>query len=621
MKSRALMAETHPAEYLIHKYWARKPSNILREYISEHFDDSATLVDPFCGSGVFLAEAKKQGITAYGFDVNPAAHLLSTVTTNPPELNRYENEAQKLITLAETFTDLYKINEKDVRYFVHRMDSECSNCGKSHSVEDSHKKGSGYYCPDCDSRLYFNFEKSIGTTITKIFDTENNVYEGSKFTKDQDKVLSQIPPISANYTLVTNRRILAFPDMKLSDLFTPRAYYVMSTLFEHAHKIKDEAVKNAILVLLTSSVAQCSRLIPYRNNLKTGGPAWTIPGFWIAPLHLETNPIIHLRARNKKMLKGLAELNNAYKKTKAVVEVRNESAQKGLEKFKDGSIDGLFFDPPYGDNVPYVEFSAVWNGFLNKDISYEEEVIVSDRKEHVSSWDKYEQDISKVIKLFGKKLAKEGKIIMTFNNLDPRAWKIVLESFARESLICTDAKYQVPAVVSSKSQTAANTSYVGDYYCVFQKGSNKKMVEKKVFHLTEVAKKVLVSRGGQAPKNLIHRALILSILNNQTDIGLLERFDEILKPICTEDKNYYYLRDELLDECEPQYALETIVTYAAEKSLGKGKLAIKDFYEIILEETSEVGSPLLGEVKKMLEGRVFFDKNFAYLQRSTESLF
>ncbi len=209
---------------------------------------------------------------------------------------------------------------------------------------------------------------------------------------------------------------------------------------------------------------------------------------------------------------------------------------------------------------------------------------------------------------------------MTFNNLDPRAWKIVLDAFARESLVCTDAKYQVPAVVSSKSQTAANTSYVGDYYCIFEKKPIKKK-STQIFDLTKIAHKVLISRNGKAPKNLIHRALVLSVLNDNFDTRLLTQFDDILKPVSTEDKDYYYLRDELKEEFAPELFIENIVIMTAESALSEGKMEIKNFYEIILEKTSDIGSPLLGEVKKILEGKVLFEKKHAYLQRKTENLF
>ena len=72
-KIKVIAAETHTPEYLLHKYWARKPHNVLSELIKELVPQGGIVVDPFCGSGVVLHEAQKLGYTAYGFDINPTA--------------------------------------------------------------------------------------------------------------------------------------------------------------------------------------------------------------------------------------------------------------------------------------------------------------------------------------------------------------------------------------------------------------------------------------------------------------------------------------------------------------------------------------------------------------------
>src|SRR3989344_6148377 len=624
MKAKALMAQTHPSEYLIHKYWARKPSNIIRGYIDSLFKKGDILVDPFCGSGVFLAEARKKDINAVGYDINPIAYLLSEVTSNPPAIEKFSTEARKIIDIANSYKNLFTIEGKDIRYVVHEVESKCTKCDKIGSISKSEKIGTKYYCLHCKNRLSFNFEKFNGTKIIKIYDRDNIEYSDQKYLKEQEKILDQIHKPKFNKDLILNRRILAFPGMKLSDLFTPRAFLIFSELFSEAHKIKDKSVQNALLLFLTSSVAQSSRLIPYRNNLSTGGPAWTVPGFWIAPLHLETNPIIHLEARYKKFLKGLESLDKQYKNVSAKVTVENIPAQTGLKNMEDNSVDGIFFDPPYGDNVPYVEFSAIWNGFLNHDINYKDEIIVSDRKEHLSSWDKYSTDIESTISLFHQKLKKSGKIVITFNNLDPRAWKIVLESFAKFSFTCMDAKYQIPAVISSKSQMASNTSYIGDYYCVFEKTKHNNKPNHDPFFLTKKIKEVLFSRKGMVPKNLIMRIIILTILNENMDLNLLGKIDDIVKPIATEDKEYYYLREELVDKEQTEiFNIENTIMNIAEKQLRDGKQSIQDLYEKILEATDQIGSPLLSETKEILKGKVFFDKNYCYLQEinRTKTLF
>ena len=91
-----IAAATHPAEYLLHRYWARKPHNILAAYVRELVPPGGRVVDPFCGSGVLLSEAARAGLEAYGADINPIAVLLSRVTLTPPPLEAF-------LTAAETF--------------------------------------------------------------------------------------------------------------------------------------------------------------------------------------------------------------------------------------------------------------------------------------------------------------------------------------------------------------------------------------------------------------------------------------------------------------------------------------------------------------------------------------
>ena len=141
-----------------------------------------------------------------------------------------------------------------------------------------------------------------------------------------------------------------------------------------------------------------------------------------------------------------------------------------LRTIQEKSVDGFFFDPPYGDSVPYLEFSFIWNIFLKSKVEYSKEIVVSDRNQYASRWDEYKKGIEEAVQLMAKQLKNSGKIIMTFNNLDSRAWKAILHAFKISGLYCDEADYQIPAVISSKAQFAVNTSYVGDFLlCIFKK--------------------------------------------------------------------------------------------------------------------------------------------------------
>ena len=73
------------------------PPHLARSY-AERFalSESQTLLDPFCGTGTTLVEAKKLGIGSVGIEANPMAHFAARVKTSwnkdPSGLERYGEE-------------------------------------------------------------------------------------------------------------------------------------------------------------------------------------------------------------------------------------------------------------------------------------------------------------------------------------------------------------------------------------------------------------------------------------------------------------------------------------------------------------------------------------------------
>ncbi len=42
----AIVATTHESNYLMHKYWARKPANVIKEYIKYFTNENDVVLDP-----------------------------------------------------------------------------------------------------------------------------------------------------------------------------------------------------------------------------------------------------------------------------------------------------------------------------------------------------------------------------------------------------------------------------------------------------------------------------------------------------------------------------------------------------------------------------------------------
>lgn len=72
------------------------PPHLVRKYIAE-FDltKNDILLDPFCGTGTTIVEAKLQGIPSIGVEANPFAHFASEVKTN------WKVDVNELLRIAE----------------------------------------------------------------------------------------------------------------------------------------------------------------------------------------------------------------------------------------------------------------------------------------------------------------------------------------------------------------------------------------------------------------------------------------------------------------------------------------------------------------------------------------
>jgi hypothetical protein len=72
----------------MHPLWARRTLKSA--------DPNATVLDPFCGGGTVLIEARRQGLAALGNDINPVALRLARLrTANGPDLELLRTEGER----------------------------------------------------------------------------------------------------------------------------------------------------------------------------------------------------------------------------------------------------------------------------------------------------------------------------------------------------------------------------------------------------------------------------------------------------------------------------------------------------------------------------------------------
>lgn len=88
---------------LIHAYPAKMYREIARSQLSNYAKKGDTILDPFCGTGTVLMQAKLYGMNAVGFDINPLAALIARVKATSLNFARLTQQAELLFQTIENF--------------------------------------------------------------------------------------------------------------------------------------------------------------------------------------------------------------------------------------------------------------------------------------------------------------------------------------------------------------------------------------------------------------------------------------------------------------------------------------------------------------------------------------
>jgi DNA modification methylase len=103
-------ADTKTHTHGFHTYPAMMIPQVARRLIRLYARPHETLLDPFCGSGTSLVEARLAGLNAYGIDLNPLAVLLARVKTTPLPVDHLQ---ATLARIYERYRQLQSLPEEE----------------------------------------------------------------------------------------------------------------------------------------------------------------------------------------------------------------------------------------------------------------------------------------------------------------------------------------------------------------------------------------------------------------------------------------------------------------------------------------------------------------------------
>jgi len=517
----AISPQAHTPMYLMHKYWARKPHNVVGEYIEHYSKKGEIVLDPFVGSGVTAIEALKRGRKAIAIDIDPLSTFITRMTLKPINL--------------KDFKDAFKQLEKSVRKDIEKLyATTCPNCGQPcqeayvvwsdivecdvcHEKVVLAKTAKKEKSLVCSSGHELNQNNVVGEEPIEIGCECKNCLEKSERrvrfiskkisgsdTQDKERLM-QIARRPIPYWYPKSVRLFyeeGKPFKKkessnyVEDLFGKRSLIAHSTAYHEIERIANEDIRDMMKFVFSSNLHNVSKLnVVHYLRLRMGvhpSRGWVMHSYWIPHVRIELPFWFYFNERFQHILRGKKESNRLishYKEAKSFEDLKKDAnilicTQSALRlddapaRILSESVQYVFTDPPYGGSIQYMELSTIYASWLKGerndprfDLKYDKEITINENQQ--KGFDYYHKMLKASFEQVYDVLKSGRWLTVTFHNTDIRIYNSIIKAAVLAGFDLEKIIYQSPAVVSPKALLQPYGSAIGDYYIRFRKPEKK----------------------------------------------------------------------------------------------------------------------------------------------------
>ena len=434
----------NPAGFM-HNYMARKPYNVVSEIIKRFCPDNGCVYDPMFGSGTTIIEASKLGRKAIGTDINLLAYKLCKTSLSRWDMNKVKLAIDSFCKeVSSACNSLYMFIEEDENRILERCHFD---------RHDAELIPTAYWYKLQKNGKLTGRKKAIASGA---FIEQYRMYANSEKHNIND------------HALIPNSRIAIKPDATVYSYFCNRNLIAIDRIIGILHSYQGSYCYD-ILELLVSSAINLIKLSDKKASSQ-------MP-YWLPQKDVTSrNAVMIIEQKAAAFTEGLAYLSEKCKcfvDEKDVV-LRNIPAQSiSIDLIPDESVDLILTDPPYTDQVPYLEYNQLgykvmgWPGFTDE--SLEAELVVSDAPSRNKDAEDFNRIFEVILNRISPALKTNGFFIMFYHSFDLKAWSEILKTMQKHGLAYCG---QIPSAAPRKSFKAIMTpkgTLDGNYIIVFQK--------------------------------------------------------------------------------------------------------------------------------------------------------
>jgi len=457
-------AKPHTPVYRMHRYFARRPHNVINALIRHYTREGDVILDPFCGGGTTVVEGLRLRRKVIGVDLNPVATFITRCEVMNLDVNALEQIIQTIVEATrESINELYRTrcpncgDKATADWIVWSVVYLCPHCGQTVVTAEAEKVGPGKYrCPGCAETFSVTGTARDGDRMIRQHITCATCgFKGVTACSPED--VAQYAELERRLDAIIEREGLWYPQeqmplgyelrkpnnlvcQRFSDFFTRRNLLALARLLQAINAIEEDKMRYFMQHVFTSVVTWVNRMVVDERH------GWAHHAYWLPDVYCENNVWNLLKRRGMWAIRGKRysqqEIGDYFAEARSAHDLLQGDATCWLLTrsstklpLPDGSVDAVITDPPYGGNIQYSELSNFWAVWLPDIlglaglINGREEVVKKRYK--AGENERYEELLYRVFKECFRVLKDKGWMVITFNNRDTAVWFAMLRAARR----------------------------------------------------------------------------------------------------------------------------------------------------------------------------------------------
>lgn len=598
--------------YNAHSYHTKVPHKAIMPFIKHYTEEGDIVYDGFCGTGMTGIAAQYLKRKTVLCDLSPVATFIAYNYNTAVDAKKFELVAKRILREVEAecgwmYETLHTdgITKGQINYTVWSDVFICPYCENDYifwQVALDSENGTvskEYRCPSCNSIIKktdcervktISFDPIVNKEIiqSKHVPVLINYTVGKKrYDKIPDEydleTINKIENSAIPYWYPTNpmmskgekwgdtwRAGYHFGITHVHQFYTKRNLWTLATVFNLIESEQD-SIKRWLLFAFEQAImgmSKWARYVPTHYSQVNQGLSGTL---YIGSQVVETSLDYTISGKISRLSKVLKSINN-FPNNGLLVTCQSSS---NISKIPENSIDYIFTDPPFGDNLMYSELNFLWESWLKILTNNASEAIIN--YSQGKGLDEYKNLMASSFREMYRILKPNRWITVEFHNSKASVWNAIQDALMKAGFIVAQVSVldkqqgsfkQVTAAGAVKNDLIINAykpikDHDPRYWKTAGKNFEQKFIEGYLGHLA-------VEPNIERTEKMLYSKLLTQYLSNGLDIRLnAKQFYKLLSENFKLIDGYWFTDKHIseYEEWKQQAGLKAIKEISEKQSL------------------------------------------------------